>query len=66
MVTQINRPSATMTTPIGTFSLISSAYRHSISSTDTFSLKFCTAIEWPADSSTCPRCCSSAFIGTTK
>jgi hypothetical protein len=32
----------------------------------TFSLKFCTAMEWPAESSTCPRCCSSAFIGTTK
>ena len=31
-----------------------------------FSLKFCTAIEWPAPISTWPRCCSSAFIGTTK
>ncbi len=31
-----------------------------------FSLKFCTAIEWPADISMWPRCCSSAFIGTTK
>ncbi|CFN79207.1 Uncharacterised protein [Bordetella pertussis] len=30
------------------------------------SLKFCTAIEWPADSSTWPRCCSRAFMGTTK
>ena len=31
-----------------------------------FSLKFCTAIECPAPISTWPRCCSSAFIGTTK
>jgi hypothetical protein len=33
---------------------------------DRFSLKFCTAIEWPAPISMWPRCCSSAFIGTTK
>ena len=31
-----------------------------------FSLKFCTAIECPAPINTWPRCCSSAFIGTTK
>src|SRR4030042_1389668 len=31
-----------------------------------FSLKFCTAIEWPAPISTWPRCCSRAFIGPTK
>ena len=31
-----------------------------------FSLKFCTAIECPAPISTWPRCCKSAFIGTTK
>ena len=31
-----------------------------------FSLKFCTAMEWPAPISTWPRCCSSAFMGTTK
>src|SRR5260364_43780 len=43
-----------------------SAKRHSITSIDRFSLKFCTAIEWPAESSTWPRCCSSAFIGTIK
>ena len=30
-----------------------------------FSLKFCTAIERPAVSSWWPRCCSSAFKGTT-
>ena len=31
-----------------------------------FSLKFCTAIERPAPTRWWPRCCSSAFIGTTK
>ncbi|MND06526.1 hypothetical protein D3C83_279510 [compost metagenome] len=43
-----------------------SEYNASIMRMLTFSLKFCTAIEWPAESSTWPRCCSSAFIGTTK
>ena len=33
---------------------------------DRFSLKFCTAIEWPAPIRMWPRCWSSAFIGTTK
>ena len=30
------------------------------------SLKFCTAMERPAPIRLCPRCCSKAFIGTTK
>src|SRR5450830_471452 len=33
---------------------------------DRFSLKFCTAMEWPALIRTWPRCCSRAFMGTTK
>ena len=31
-----------------------------------FSLKFCTAMERPAPIRLWPRCCSRAFIGTTK
>ena len=31
-----------------------------------FSLVFCTEIDRPALSSVTPRCCSKAFIGTTK
>jgi len=66
MVRDTNTPNSTMMVLMLKFAWIISAYRASISRMLRFSLKFCTAIECPADSSTWPRCCNSAFIGTTK
>ncbi len=59
-------PNTTMIHGTGSFAVSRIAYRPSISNTARFWLKFCTAMEWPADSSVAPRCCSSAFIGTMK
>ena len=62
-----NRPKSTMTVVGRQPEDAPSARRSdSITRMPMFSLKFCTAIEWPAPISTWPRCCSSAFIGTTK
>ena len=66
IVPATNRPNSTITRvdrePERTISAVEPEHHQDAM----FSLKFCTAIEWPAPIRTWPRCCSSAFIGTTK
>ncbi len=66
IIRQTNTPKMTMIHCTGILIVSSSAYEPSIARTQTFWLKFCTAIEWPADSKVAPRCCRIAFIGTMK
>ena len=65
-VAETNRPNSMIAMLVDMPKWIIRPYRTSMTSTPMFSLKFCTAIECPAPISTWPRCCSRAFIGTTK